>query len=111
MKVLKNSYNVLTILIEQPLSNNTPTVIGTNEDYEMIKKMTAKSGILRIRCKFGGPSGIDIFGTCAVNPWVGEDKLEVTAISGVGGSLGAFIGTLEPSDDGLKGTLTGNPIS
>lgn len=111
MKVISKSYNVLTIIIEQPLLNNTPTVIGTNEDYYMIKNMTAKSGIIRVKCKFGGPSGADMFGTCVVNPWVNEDKLEVTCVTGFGGSLGVMIGTVEPSDDGLKVTLTGNPLS
>lgn len=103
MKVLCKSYNVLTIEIEDQLTSGTPKVIGTNDDYKMIKNMAAKSGILRVKCNIGGN---EMFGTCAVNPYVGADKLEATCLTYAGGSATGVLATIEPSDDGLKVTVT-----
>lgn len=103
MKVLCKSYNVLTIEIPEALTSGTPKIIGTNDDYEMIKNMTAKSGILRVKCTVGG---VAMFGTCAVNPWAGADKLEATCLTYAAGAATGVQATIEPSDDGLKVTVT-----
>lgn len=103
MLVKNNSYNVLTIEIEDALTDSTPKVVGTNLDYEMIKKMTAKSGILRVKCTIGSAT---MFGTMNVNPWAAEDKLECTCVTNFGGAPKAVIATIEPSDDGMKATVS-----
>ena len=104
MKVTKSCYNVLTIEPGKTLTSDTPTVIGTNADYEVIKKCTAKSGILRVKATIDGAA---IFGTLNVNPWTGADKLECTCVTAAGtADATAVVATLEPSDDGLKATVS-----
>lgn len=92
---------MLTINVGE-ITPGTAKIIGTNTDYEVIKKVTGKSGILRVKCVIGG---LPMFGTMSVNPWQLEDKLECSCVTYGGDSLKALIGTLEPSDDGLKATL------
>ena len=103
MLVKNNSYNVLTIEIEDDLTAGTEAVIGTNLDYEMIKKMTAKSGILRVKATIGGNS---MFGTMNVNPSTTGDMLECTCVTYYGNGTKAIVGQLVPSDDGMKATVS-----
>ena len=107
MKVVKKSYNVLTIDCGD-VTPSTPKVLGTNADYQMIKSAAAKSGILRLKAIV---SDFPIMGTFSVNPWQLEDKLECTCVTDAGGTLTVCVVTLEPSDDGLKGTLVMNTLS
>lgn len=108
MKVMNSVYNVMSIEIEDTLTSGVAAVIGTNEDYEMIKKVANKSGLLRIKAKIGS---VPMYGTLNVNPWCLEDKLELSCVTYGGGALAAVIATLEPSDDGMKGTVTIIPLS
>ena len=90
MKVMNNSYNVLTIDIGT-VTANTDTVIVTELDYRAIKSATAKSGIIRVKAKIGDNQ---MFGTCEVNPWTGEDKLECTCLTNFGESPQAIVATV-----------------
>lgn len=108
MKVLNSFYNVLTIKVEDAMTSGTPAIIGTNEEYNLIKNISSKSGILRGKVTLDGAA---LCGTLAVNPWAGQDKLELTCLTAAGGGMTAVVGTLEPSDDGAKLTLTATPLS
>lgn len=90
MKVMNNSYNVLTIDIGT-VTANTDTVVGIELDYRAIKNTAAKSGIIRVKAKIGDNQ---MFGTCEVNPWTAEDKLECTCLTNFGGSAQAIIATV-----------------
>lgn len=90
MKVMNNSYNVLTIDIGT-ITASTDTEIGTELDYRAIKSATAKSGIIRVKAKIGDNQ---MFGTCEVNPWTGADKLECTCLTNFGGSAQAIVATV-----------------
>lgn len=107
MKVVEKSYNVLTIDVGT-ITPGTAKVIGTNLDYQAIKRNTAKSGLLKVRAVIGD---FPMFGTMAVNPWMQDDKLEVTCLTNVGLELKAIIGTIEPSDAGMKATVTVQEIT
>lgn len=107
MKVEKKSYNVLTIDCGV-VTPNTPKLLGTNADYAMIKGAANKSGILRLKAVV---NDFPLFGTFSVNPWEREDKLECTCVTDAGGTLTVCVVTLEPSNDGLKGTLVMNTLS
>ena len=107
MKVEKKSYNVITIDCGV-VTPGTAKVIGTNADYQMVKAATTKSGILRMKAVV---SDFPIMGTFSVNPWQLEDKLECTCVTNVGGTLTVCVATLEPSDDGFKGTLVMTTLS
>lgn len=90
MKVMNNSYNVLTIDIGT-VTANTDTVVGTELDYRAIKATAAKSGIIRVKAKIGDNQ---MFGTCEVNPWTAEDKLECTCLTNFGGSARGIVATV-----------------
>lgn len=107
MKVVEKSYNVLTIDVGE-MTSGVAKVIGTNQDYLTIKKITGKSGILRVKAVL---AGLPVYGTMAVNPWQLEDKLELTCVTYAGDTLQALIGCLEPSNDGCKATVTVNALS
>lgn len=107
MKVVEKSYNVLTIDVGT-ITPGTAKVIGTNLDYQAIKRITGKSGLLKVRAVIGD---FPMSGTMAVNPWMQDDKLEVTCLTNVGLELKAIIGTIEPSDDGMKATVTVQEIT
>lgn len=102
MKVIQKSYNVLTIDVGT-ITPGTATVIGTNLDYQAIKRIAGKSGLLKVQAVIGG---FPMSGTMAVNPWMQEDKLEVTCLTNVEYELKAITGTIEPSDDGMKATIS-----
>ena len=108
MKVVNSVYNVMSIEIEDALTSGVAQVIGTNEDYEVIKKVTNKRGLVRIKATIGN---LPMYGTLNVNPWCLEDKLELSCVTYGSGALAAVIATLEPSDDGMKGTVTIIPLS
>ena len=108
MKVVNSVYNVMTIEIEDAMTSGVAQVIGTNEDYARIKKIANKSGLLRVKATIGE---LPMFGTLNVNPWCLEDKLEVSCVTYGGDALYAVIGTLEPTDDGMKATVTLNSLS
>lgn len=101
MKVVEKSYNVLTIDVGE-ITPGTPKVIGTNLDYQAIKRITGKSGLLKVRAVIGD---FPMSGTMAINPWMQDDKLEATCLTNVGEELKAIVGTLEPSLDGMKATV------
>ena len=101
MKVLAKSYNVNLIDVGE-VTSGVAKVIGTNKDYVALKKTTLKSGLLRVQAVVGD---FPICGTGLVNPWMLEDKLEVTFLTNVGETLQVMVATIEPSDDGMKGTL------
>ena len=107
MKVVEKSYNVLMIDVGE-ITSGVAKVIGTNQDYVTLKKVTGKSGILRVKASIGG---FPMCGTMAVNPWMQDDKLECTCLTNVGNTLQAIVGTVEPSDDGMKATVIITPIS
>ena len=107
MKVAKSVYNVLTIDIDSAITPGTPVIVGTNMDYEMIKKCTAKSGILKVNATIGGAA---MCGTLNVNPWAGADKLECTCVTAAGGEISAIVATIEPTDSGMLCTLTKTAI-
>lgn len=90
MKVMNNSYNVMTIDIGT-VTANTDTVVGTELDYRAIKYTTAKSGIIKVKAKIGDNQ---MYGTCEVNPWTAEDKLECTCLTNFGGSAQAVVATV-----------------
>ena len=102
MKVVSKSYNVLSVIIDTAITPDTPTVIGTNDDYLMIKRCTKKSGILIGEVTIGGNT---IKGAMNVNPWTAADKLECSVLTNIQNGLTAIIVTLEPSDDGMKATF------
>lgn len=106
MKVEKKSYNIITIDCGVVVPE-TPKVLGTNADYLMIKETTTKSGIVRLKAVV---NNFPIMGTFSVNPWQLDDKLECTCVT-AHDTLTVCVVTLEPSDDGLKGTLVMNPLS
>ena len=101
MKILKSNYNVTLIDVGE-ITDGVAKVIGTNKDYERLKKIATKSGLIRIQAVL---SNLAICGTGLVNPWMAEDKLEVTFLTNVGLELKAIVATIEPSDDGMKGTV------
>ena len=107
MKVLARSYNVNLIDVGE-ITSDVAKVIGTNKDYATLKKIANKSGLLRVQAVIGG---LPICGTGLVNPWMLEDKLEVTFLTYAGETLQVIVGTVEPSDDGMKATIVINPIS
>lgn len=107
MKVLARSYNVNLIDVGT-VTSGVAKVIGTNKDYASLKKIANKSGLLRVQAVLGG---LPICGTGLVNPWMLEDKLEVTFLTYAGETLQVIVGTIEPSDDGMKATIVVNPIS
>ena len=102
MKVLNSSYNVLTIDIGT-VSAGVDTNIGTALDYRAIKRCTAKSGVIKVRCKIGDNVMI---GTCEVNPWALEDKLECTCLTNFGGALKAIVATVWAADGKCKANVT-----
>ena len=102
MKVVQKSYNVLTIDIGS-VENNTPKVVGTLLDYQMIKKCTSKSGVIRVKATI---SGNQMFGSCGVNPWAAEDKLECVCSTNYGGTIKWVIATVEPVDSGCQVTVS-----
>ena len=103
MKVLNSFYNVLTVKVEESITLNTPTIIGTLNDYEMIKRITAKSGILRAQANIGGAA---MCGTCSVNPSVDSDMIECTCVTNYLGNLQAVIVLLQPVEGGMQATFT-----
>ena len=107
MKVLARNYNVNLIDVGE-MTSGVAKVIGTNKDYATLKKIANKSGLLRVKAVIGG---LPICGTGLVNPWMLEDKLEVTFLTYAGETLQVIVGTVEPSDDGMKATIVVNPIS
>lgn len=102
MKVVQKSYNVLTIDVGT-ITPGTPKVIGSNLDYQAIKRITSKSGLLKVQAVIGD---FPMSGTMAINPWMQDDKLEATCLTNVGLELKAIVGTLEPSAEGMKATVT-----
>lgn len=90
MKVINSSYNVLTIDIGS-ITAGSDTTVGTALDYRMIKRCTAKSGVIRVKATIGGNVMI---GTCEVNPWALEDKLECTCLTNFGDALKAIVATV-----------------
>lgn len=107
MKVLEKSYNVLTIDVGT-ITPGTAKVIGTNLDYQAIKRITGKSGLLKVNAVI---DNFPMSGTMAVNPWMQDDKLDVTCLTNVGLELKAIVGTLEPSASGMKATVTVQEIA
>lgn len=107
MKVVEKSYNVLTIDVGE-ITPGTPKVIGTNLDYHAVKRITGKSGLLKVKAVIGG---FPMSGTMSINPWMQDDKLEATCLTNVGEELKAIVGTLEPSDDGMKATVAIHAIA
>ena len=106
MKVLNSSYNVLTIDIGS-VTAGTDTEIGTALDYRAIKRCTAKSGVIRVKATIGGNVMI---GTCEVNPWALEDKLECTCLTNFGGALKAVVATVWMADGKCKANVTVSSI-
>lgn len=106
MKVLNSSYNVLTIDIGT-VTAGTDTVIGTALDYRAIKRCTAKSGVIRVKATIGGNVMI---GTCEVNPWAQEDKLECTCLTNFGESLKAVVATVWVDGSNCKANVTVSSI-
>lgn len=102
MKFLKSNYNVTLIDVGE-ITAGVAKVIGTNKDYERLKKIANKSGLIRVQAVM---SELPICGTGLVNPWMLEDKLEVTFLTNAGYTLQAIVATIEPSDDGMKVTVT-----
>lgn len=90
MRIMNNSYNVLTVDIGT-VTADTDTTIGTSADYQVIKAVTAKSGLIRVKATIGGNT---MFGTCEVNPWAAEDKLECTSLTNYGDSPKAVVATI-----------------
>lgn len=90
MKVINSSYNVLTIDIGS-VTAGSDTNVGTALDYRMIKRCSTKSGVIRVKATIGGNVMI---GTCEVNPWALEDKLECTCLTNFGGALKAVVATV-----------------
>ena len=107
MKVVSRSYNVLSVIIDATVTPDTPVVVGTNDDYTMIKRCTAKSGVLIGEVTI---SGQKIKGAMNVNPWTGADKLECSVLTNSQDGLAAIIVTLEPSDSGMKATFNITPF-
>lgn len=102
MKVLKKIYNVMLLDVGE-ITSGEAKVIGTNQDYEELKKIANKSGLIRVQAVM---SDLPICGTGLVNPWMLDDKLEVTFLTNAGYTLQAIVATIEPSDDGMKVTVT-----
>lgn len=102
MKVIQKSYNVLTIDIGS-VENGVPKVVGTLLDYQMIKKCAGKSGVIRVKVSIDGN---EMFGTCAVNPWAAEDKLECVCSTNYGGTIKWVVATVEPVTAGCKATVS-----
>lgn len=90
MKVLNSSYNVLTIDIGT-INASTDTEVGSALDYRAIKRCSAKSGLVRVKCVIGGNS---MMGTCEVNPSTTGDLLECTCLTNYGGTLQAVVATV-----------------
>lgn len=107
MKVLNSSYNVLTIDIGT-VTAGTDTVVGTALDYRAIKRCTAKSGVIRVKATIGGNVMI---GTCEVNPWALEDKLECTCLTNFGEALKAIVATVWVDGGNCKANVTISSIS
>ena len=102
MKVMNNSYNVLTIDIGS-VTAGTDTEVGTSLDYRAIKKCAGKSGVIRVKATIGGNS---MMGTCEVNPSTTGDLLECTCLTNYGGSLKAVVATVWEADGKCKCNVT-----
>lgn len=87
MKVINSSYNVLTIDIGS-ITAGSDTSVGTALDYRMIKRCSAKSGLVRVKAVIGGNS---MMGTCEVNPSTTGDLLECTCLTNYGDALKAVV--------------------
>ena len=107
MKVLEKNYNVLLLDVGE-ITSGVAKVIGTNKDYVRLKKIANKSGLIRVEAVM---SELPICGTGLVNPWMLDDKLEVTFLTNAGYTLQAIVATIEPSDAGMKVTVTSTVIS
>lgn len=101
MKVLNSSYNVMTIDIGT-ITAGSDTVIGSALDYRAIKRCTAKSGLLRVKCVIGGNS---MMGTCEINPSTTGDLLECTCLTNYGGALKAVVATVWEESGACKANV------
>lgn len=110
MKVTKASYNVLSVDISDVAltTSQNKKVVGTNIDYEAIKRCISKSGLLRVRSKLN-----NVIAETTYNANVGNgesDEIEIYGVADRSG-LGVMSGTLEPSNDGMKASLTFTSLS
>ena len=107
MKVVNSVYNVLTILIEDALTAGTKKVVGTSEDFRVLKKVTKKSGIIVVQATVGEE---DFISTLTANLGV-NDTLVCNGVATYDSKMSTVTAVFEDSDDGMKVTVTIIPLS
>lgn len=83
MKVESAEYNVGYVTIPDNLTSGTKIKIGTLADYDQVKAIATKAGVIIAKVNL---SGNNMCGTCLVNPSVDGEGLEFSAITNYGGN-------------------------
>lgn len=83
MKVESAEYNVGYVTIPDSLTSGTKAKIGTLADYDQVKSLATKAGVIIAEVTLGGNH---MCGTCLVNPSVDGEGLEFAAVRNYGGS-------------------------
>ena len=83
MKVESAEYNVGYVTIPTALTSGTKVKIGTLADYDQVKALSTKAGVIIAEVNLGGNN---MCGTCLVNPSVDGEGLEFSAITNYGGN-------------------------
>ena len=54
MKITNNGYNMLEVNIQDVSISTTAAVVGTGEDFDLLKNVALKNGSILLRANFGG---------------------------------------------------------
>lgn len=108
MKIDKNSYNIPIVEVSTAITSGTKTEIGTAADFDTIVNMIEKSGLMIIKCTFGGNP---MKGSVLANYYTNDDDIYGIDFGGVtnfGGSPSAIAGsgTLENGKFYVTMTMT-----
>lgn len=95
------NYNVPEITIEENLTPDVETVVGTKEEFDSLYSICTKSGLARVNAKI---SNVEMHGTMLAN-W-DSIGLEFVTVTNQYGSGRAMIAHLEPDGDDAKVTIT-----
>ena len=110
MKVVSNSYNILSIKLDGSFTTSSTTKVeGTAVDYEYLKRLAGKSGMLKFQAKLNDAI---IRSTLSVNKDATNEK--VVGIGFVENSgLNVVEAVFEPdtTHDQLKATVTAAAVT
>lgn len=105
MKVVKSRYNVLTVdfgTLNALINVSGVTVVGTENDYDIVKRITDNSGLIKIKAVLGDDTNVDCTATCYV---VNATSMIATALKKISGATKVLEFTFQRNSGKFKVTF------